>query len=90
VIAAHGIWSAQVFAGHPAAGLAAYSAALTVGTLIGPVVAGIAIQQGSHGVALVGAAAATGAAVLFCPPSAGRRAVLDQHATLCQAAPVRP
>ena len=36
VIAAHGIWSARVFAGHPAAGLAAVSAALTIGTLVGP------------------------------------------------------
>jgi predicted MFS family arabinose efflux permease len=44
VIAAHGIWSARVFAGHPAAGLAAVSTALTIGTLAGPVLAGLAIQ----------------------------------------------
>ena len=90
VIAAHGIWSAQVFAAHPAAGLAAYSAALTIGTLIGPAVAGIAIQQGSHALALIGAAVTTGAAIFFCPPSERRSRVLEEHAEHCTAAPVRP
>ena len=90
VIAAHGIWSAQVFAGHPAAGLAAYSAALTVGTLLGPAVAGIAIQQAGHGLALVGAAVATGLALPFCPPTQARRIVLEDHSKHCHAAPVRP
>lgn len=88
VIAAHGIWSAQVFAGHPAAGLAAVSAALTVGTLLGPALAGLAIQQSGHELALVGAAVATAAALPFCPPSARRRAELAHHD--CHAAPVRP
>lgn len=90
VIAAHGIWSAQVFAGHPAAGLAAYSTALTIGTLLGPVAAGVVIQQGSHALALVGAAVATGAAVLVRPPSERRRRELDEHAPHCRATPVRP
>ncbi len=88
VIAAQGIWSAQVFATHPAAGLAAYSAALTIGTMLGPAVAGSAIQQGGHALALVGAAVATGAAVCFGPPSQRRRQELAEHR--CQATPVRP
>jgi predicted MFS family arabinose efflux permease len=88
VIAAQGIWSAQVFAAHPAAGLAAYSAALTIGTLLGPAVAGVAIQQGGHALALLGAAVATGAAVFFGPPSERRRQELAEHH--CTAAPVRP
>jgi predicted MFS family arabinose efflux permease len=89
VIAAHGIWSAQVFADHPAAGLAAYSAALTIGTLLGPTAGGIVIQEGSHGLALVSAAVTTGAALFFCPPSERRRAVLAEHDQHCRAAPVR-
>jgi predicted MFS family arabinose efflux permease len=88
VIAAHGIWSAQVFADHPAAGLAAVSAALTIGTLVGPALAGHAIQQSGHALALVGAAVVTVAAMPFCPPSERRREVLETHD--CHAAPVRP
>ena len=87
VIAAHGIWSTRVFAEHPAAGLAAVSAALTIGTLVGPPLAGWAIQLDDHSLALVGAAVATMAAVPFCPPSERRREVLAEHD--CQAAPVR-
>ena len=64
---------ARVFAGHPAAGLAAVSAALTIGTLVGPPLAGLAIQLDGHGLALVGAAVATAAALPFCPPSERRR-----------------
>lgn len=90
VIAAQGIWSAQVFAGHPAAGLAAVSAALTVGTLVGPSLAGVVIQESSHATALLGAAAATAAALPFCPPSARRRRLLEAHQEHCQATPVRP
>ncbi len=89
VIAAHGIWSARVFAGHPAAGLAAVSAALTIGTLVGPPLAGLAIQLDGHGLALVGAAVATIAALPFCPPSERRREVLAEHGGHCDAAPVR-
>jgi predicted MFS family arabinose efflux permease len=90
VISAHGIWSARVFAGHPAAGLAAVSAALTIGTLVGPPLAGLAIQLDGHGLALIGAAVATLAAVPFCPPSERRREVLAVHDQHCRAAPVRP
>jgi predicted MFS family arabinose efflux permease len=89
VIAAHGIWSARVFAGHPAAGLAAVSAALTIGTLVGPPLAGLAIQLDGHGLALVGAAVATAVALPFCPPSERRRKVLAEHDGRCDAAPVR-
>lgn len=90
VIAAHGIWSAEVFKDHPAAGLAAVSTALTVGTLIGPVVAGAVISQSSHAVAMIGAAIATAVALPFCPPTARRRVVLAEHAEECAAAPVTP
>jgi predicted MFS family arabinose efflux permease len=90
VIAAHGVWSAQVFEAHPAAGLAAVSTALTVGTLIGPALAGVVIGQTSHAVAMVGAAIVTGAALPFSPPTARRRMVLAKHAQECTAAPVRP
>ena len=90
VIAAHGIWSAKVFAGHPAAGLAAVSTALTLGTLAGPVLAGIMIQYGGYAPTLIGAAAVIVAAIPFCPPSAGRRETLASHEHECTAAPVRP
>jgi predicted MFS family arabinose efflux permease len=88
VIAAHGVWSAQVFEEHPAAGLAAVSTALTVGTLVGPTAAGAVIDGSGHSLALAGAAAITAAALPFCPPSARRRAALAEHS--CAAAPVRP
>jgi predicted MFS family arabinose efflux permease len=88
VIAAHGVWSAQVFEEHPAAGLAAVSTALTLGTLAGPAVAGVIIEHSGHAVALASAAVIGGAALPFCPPSARRRAALANHN--CAAAPVRP
>jgi predicted MFS family arabinose efflux permease len=89
IIAAQGIWSARVFADHPAAGLAAVSAALTIGTLVGPTLAGFAIQQSGHELALVGAAVATAVALPFCPPTARRHQVLEEHGQHCHAAPVR-
>jgi predicted MFS family arabinose efflux permease len=88
VIAAHGVWSAQVFEQHPAAGLAAVSTALTLGTLVGPAVAGVMIDRSDHALALAGAAVISCAAVPFCPPSARRRAALATHH--CAAARVRP
>jgi predicted MFS family arabinose efflux permease len=88
VIAAHVIWSARVFADHPAAGLAAFITALTIGTLAGPGVAGVAIAQFGFTPALLGAAAAVLAALVFCPPSARRREALNAHQ--CRAARVRP
>jgi predicted MFS family arabinose efflux permease len=90
VIAAQGIWSARVFAGHPAAGLAAVSTALTIGTLAGPVLAGMAIEYGGYAPALIGAAVMTFAALPFCPPTAEHRAILAAHEPECVAAPVRP
>jgi predicted MFS family arabinose efflux permease len=90
VIAAHGIWSARVFSTHPAAGLAAVSTALTIGTLAGPVLAGIAIQYAGYAPALTGAAVVALAALPFCPPTAERRKVLAAHEQECTAAPVRP
>lgn len=90
VIAAHGIWSARVFVGHPAAGLAAVSTALTVGTLAGPLLAGTTIQYGGYAPALFGAAAITVLAMPFSPPSHRRREILAAHERECTAAPVRP
>ena len=88
VLAAHGVWSAQVFEGHPAAGLAAVSTALTIGTLVGPTLAGVVIDHSGHALALVGAAVVSGLALPFCPPNERRRAALAEHD--CSAAPVRP
>lgn len=88
VIATHGVWSAQVFEEHPAAGLAAVSTALTLGTLGGPAAAGVIIEHSGHALALASAAVISAAALPFCPPSARRRAALANHD--CTAAPVRP
>jgi predicted MFS family arabinose efflux permease len=89
IIAAQGIWSSRVFSTHPAAGLAAVNTALTVGTLIGPALAGIALENYGYGRTLVGAALLTVIAVPFCPPRAGRAQALDEHLQHCAAAPVR-
>lgn len=90
VIAAHGIWNAQVFSEHPAAGLAAVSTALTLGTLAGPMLAGAAIQWAGYTPALLGAAVVTLLALPFCPPTGERKKVLDAHARECTAAPIKP
>lgn len=87
IIAAHGIWSARVFAGHPAAGLAAVSTALTIGTLAGPTLAGFALEHTDYRATLVGAAIVTLCALPFCPPSSRRQQVLAAH--VCTAAPAR-
>ncbi|GAA5142331.1 hypothetical protein GCM10023340_05620 [Nocardioides marinquilinus] len=87
VIAAHGVWSARVFAEHPAAGLAAVSTALTLGTLLGPTLAGLVVAPLGYGVVFALAGATVLAAVPFCPPTAARAAVLERH--VCRAAPVR-
>ncbi|RCK70950.1 MFS transporter [Desertihabitans brevis] len=88
VIAAHGIWSSRVFADHPAAGLAAVNSALTVGTLLGPVLAGLAIAQVGYGWTLLGAAVVVLAALLCSPPGRRRQQALAGHH--CRATPVRP
>jgi len=87
VIAVHGVWSSRVFEHHPSAGLAAVNTALTIGTLAGPTLAGVVIQQADYRAALVIVAFLTLAALPFSPPSARRKAVIDAH--ICTAAPVR-
>jgi len=87
VIAAQGIWSSRVFADHPAAGLAAVNTALTIGTIVGPSVAGVAITHLGFATTLIGAAATVVAALAFCPPSANRRQILAAHD--CHATPVK-
>jgi predicted MFS family arabinose efflux permease len=87
IIAAQGIWSSRVFADHPAAGLAAVNTALTVGTLMGPTLAGLGLEQLGYGRTLLGAALLTVVAIPFCPPTARKAEVLAEHR--CTAAPVR-
>ncbi len=87
IIACQGIWSARVFADHPAAGLAAVNTALTVGTLLGPTLAGVALEQLGYGKTLVGAALLTVVALPFCPPSPKRAEELAAHE--CTAAHVK-
>jgi predicted MFS family arabinose efflux permease len=87
VIAVHGVWSSRVFEDHPSAGLAAVNTALTIGTLAGPALAGVVIQQADYEAALVAVAFLTLAALPFSPPTARRRAVIADH--VCRAAPVR-
>lgn len=79
VIAAQGIWSSRVFADHPSAGLAAVNTALTVGTLLGPSLAGPAVDRWGYPVALLAAGAVTALAIGTCPPTARRREVLAAH-----------
>jgi predicted MFS family arabinose efflux permease len=71
VIAAQGIWSSRVFADHPSAGLAAVNTALTIGTLLGPALAGPAVDRWGYPVVLLSAAATTALALGTCPPTAG-------------------
>jgi len=87
VIAVHGVWSSRVFEDHPSAGLAAVNTALTIGTLAGPTLAGVVIQQADYRVALVIVALLTLAALPFSPPTARRKAAIAAH--ICTAAPVR-
>jgi predicted MFS family arabinose efflux permease len=87
IIAAQGIWSSRVFRDHPAAGLAAVSTALTVGTLVGPTVAGVALEQLGYGRTLVGAALVMLVALPFCPPRPAKAEQLAAHE--CTAAPAR-
>jgi predicted MFS family arabinose efflux permease len=87
VVASQGIWSAAVFASRPSAGLAAVNTALTLGTITGPAVAGLAIHPVGYRTTLLTAAVVVGLAVFFCPPSARRRKLLAAHR--CRATPVR-
>lgn len=88
VFAAQGIWSSRVFDDHPAAGLAAVNTALTIGTLIGPTLAGLAIGGFGFGPTLVAAAAIMAVSLPFCPPNARRRERLEAHRGRCRATPV--
>ncbi len=67
VIAVQGLWSAEVFADRPSAGLAAVSTGLTVGTLTGPAVAGMIITWFGYPAALSLAALVCLAAVFTRP-----------------------
>ncbi|HET9419641.1 MAG TPA: MFS transporter [Nocardioides sp.] len=87
IIAAQGIWSSRVFPDHPAAGLAAVNTALTVGTLLGPTLAGVALEELGYGRTLVGAALLTVLALPFCPPRPEKAEELAAH--VCTAAPAR-
>jgi predicted MFS family arabinose efflux permease len=87
VVAGQGLWSAEVFAQRPSAGLAAVSTALTLGTITGPALAGSAIHTIGYTRTLLTAAVLVGVATFFCPPSARRRQILANHH--CRAAPVR-
>jgi predicted MFS family arabinose efflux permease len=90
VVAAQGIWSSRVFEDHPAAGLAAVNTALTIGTLIGPTLAGVAIGWFGFGPTLAVAALVIAASLPYCPPSPRRREVLAAHRSECRATPVAP
>ena len=72
VIAVQGLWSAEVFAQRPSAGLAAVNTSLTVGTLIGPALGGGVIALAGYGPALVMAGLLTAAALPLAPPAPDR------------------
>lgn len=72
VIAVQGLWSADVFADRPSAGLAAVNTGLTVGTLTGPAAAGLLITWFGYPTALSFAALACLVAV-FTAPTPRRR-----------------
>ncbi len=73
VIAAQGLWSAAVFAERPSAGLAAVNTALTMGTIIGPTVAGVVIEHYGYKPALAGAAVVIALAMVQSPPAGATR-----------------
>jgi len=89
VVATKGIWSAEVFSSRPSAGLAAVNTALTIGTIAGPISAGLVIDRAGYPTALLVAGGVTALAVFFCPPSARRRTRLGAHDRRCRATPVR-
>jgi predicted MFS family arabinose efflux permease len=87
VVATQGIWSADVFASRPSAGLAAVNTALTIGTIAGPSAAGVLIDRSGYPATLLAAASVVAISIVFCPPSARRREILAAHR--CRATPVR-
>lgn len=68
VIAVQGMWSSDVFAERPSAGLAAVSTGLTLGTLAGPALGGWVIELAGYPVALALAGVAAGLALPLAPP----------------------
>jgi predicted MFS family arabinose efflux permease len=90
VIAAQGVWSSRVFSDHPAAGLAAVNTALTIGTLVGPPLAGAVIENAGYSTTFVGVGVVALFALPFCPASTRKRADLDRHQRQCSATPARP
>jgi predicted MFS family arabinose efflux permease len=86
VVATQGIWSADVFAARPSAGLAAINTALTIGTIAGPTAAGLTIHRTGYPTTLLAAALTTALALFFCPPSPRRRKLLTTHH--CRATPI--
>ena len=90
VIATQGIWSAEVFAERPSAGLSAVNTALTIGTIAGPAAAGVAIHRAGYTATLLAAAAVVAVAIFFCPPTARRREILAAHSEVCRAKPAKP
>ncbi|MCO1657535.1 MFS transporter [Pseudonocardia humida] len=72
VIAAQGLWSAEVFRSRPSAGLAAVNTALTIGTITGPAAAGLTVRAFGHPVAMVAAAGLVALAVTQAPPRPAR------------------
>jgi predicted MFS family arabinose efflux permease len=70
VIAVQGLWNAEVFRDRPAAGLAAVNVALTVGTIIGPVLAGAVVGAAGHPVVLLAAAGVVALAATQSPAPA--------------------
>jgi predicted MFS family arabinose efflux permease len=90
VIAAQGVWSSRVFDEHPAAGLAAVNTALTLGTLVGPPLAGVLIEGFGYLSTFLAVGALSLLALPFCPPSQQRRGELVHHRGACSATPARP
>lgn len=87
IVATQGIWSAEIFASRPSAGQAAVNTALTLGTISGPAIAGVAVHRAGYTTTLLAAAVLVALAVFLCPPSARRRRILENHQ--CRATPVR-
>jgi predicted MFS family arabinose efflux permease len=69
VIAVQGLWNADIFTERPSAGLAAVNTALTIGTIIGPSIAGVMIHSHGYAPAFAGAAVIIGLAALTSPPN---------------------
>jgi predicted MFS family arabinose efflux permease len=67
VVSVEAIWSARVFAGRPATGLAAVMFMLATGLLIGPAAAGVAATSYGLPSAFVGGAVVAAAVALFAP-----------------------